>query len=310
MVRTCFSLLLLICLISESLAQTTDNYYGIVITKVTTDGLSPDTTKLLYCRTISGNLLSVYIVKDGRVSAGITYRINAVKNGLYLYARITRSGELTADSLRIDFRDKEYVVLVNQHDKYILVPDYYKTFKQEIESKHTIMALLGLLSDAIGDYPIADALPLLEFTPEVKKHIKYATIVTRRSQAEISDNWTCTYLYNKKNKLIAVSAADGKLVRFSKKINYGGASVPASINCYLNIEDRQVTERSIKYRNNSALIEWKEHVLETGKNRESDISTTFTRHDLGMLRKIDLSDQNILNLFKPTHNGYIKKHID
>jgi hypothetical protein len=310
MIKTCYSLLLLICLTSVSVAQTKDTYYGMVITKVTNDGSSRDTTKLLYCRTISGSLLSVYTIEGERVSAGTAYSIGAAKNGFYFYTRTKRAGELTVDSLQINFKDAEHAVLINQHDRYILYPGYYNIFKQEITSKHSVMALLNLLGDAIGDYPIADALPLIAYTPQVDQYVKRAAIVTQRSQANMADTWNCTYRYSKKGKLITVSAADGELIRFSKKITYRGNAAAAML-CYLNIEDRQVTDKTVRYySNNRNLIKWQEHVLETGKNRESDISTSFTWHDLGMFRNINLSEAEILNLFKPTSNGYTKKHID
>jgi hypothetical protein len=57
-------------------------------------------------------------------------------------------------------------------------------------------------------------------------------------------------------------------------------------------------------------MKWQEHVLVTGKNRESDILTSFLWQDLGMFRNINPTEAEILNLFKPTNNGYTKKHID
>jgi hypothetical protein len=302
MKKTCYSILLLICLISQSLAQPKDTYYSMLITKVIPEGSSQDTTRMLYCRTKSGSLLSV--------SASTAYRIGAVKDAYYFYARTTRSGDVSTDSLRINFKDAEHTVLINQHDSYILYPGYYKNFKKEITSNHSVIALLGLLGDAIGDYPIEDALPLMGYTPQVNQYIKHATVLTQRSQADMADTWACTYRYNKKGKLAAVSAADGKLIRFSKKITYDGTRA-AAIQSYLNIEDRQVTDKTVSYsRSNRNLIKSQEHVLETGKNRESDITTSFIWNDLGMFRNIDLSEAEILNLFKPTHNEYTKKHMD
>ncbi|MGY4537846.1 hypothetical protein ACVW0P_002265 [Mucilaginibacter sp. UYNi724] len=212
--------------------------------------------------------------------------------------------------MQINFKDAEHAVMINQHDRYILYPGYYKTFKQEITSNHSVMALLNLLGDAIGDYPIADALPLVGYTPQVNQYVKRATIVTQRSQADMTDTWKCTYRYNKKGKLTAASAADGKLIRFSKKITYRGDAA-AAMQCYLNIEDRQVTDKTVSYyRNNRNLIKWQEHVLVTGKNRESDTSTSFTWNDLGMFRNMNPTEAEILNLFKPTNNVYTKEHID
>ncbi|WP_457288873.1 hypothetical protein [Pedobacter sp. UYP24] len=293
------------------MAQTKDTYYGMVITKITNDGSSRDTTKLLYCRNKSGSLLSAYTVRGGIVAVGTAYSIQAGNDGLYFYSRPKLSTQLTPDSLRIDFKDKEHIVLINKHDSYSLYPTYYTRFKEVVASKHSVIALLGLLEDGIGDYPIEDALPLLGYTPQLDKHILKAKVVTQRSQADMVDTWVCTYRYNKSHKPIAVSAVDGELIRFSKKILYKGANV-AVIKTYLNIEDRQVTDRTISYNpNDRSLINCQKHILETGKNRETDLSSSFTKHDLGMFRKIDPSPAEILNLFKPANNnGITKKYVD
>jgi hypothetical protein len=304
-------ILILICVTSVSLAQQNDSYYGMVITKVTNDGSSRDTSKLLYCRNKSGSLLSVYTVRGGIVTVGTAYSIKAGRDGLYFYSRPKLSTQLIPDSLRIDFKDTKHIVLINKHDSYSLYPTYYTRFKEEVVSKHSVIALLSLLEAGIGDYPIEDAIPLIGYTPQIDLHIKQAKAMTQRSQSDLMDTWICNYRYNKSHKLIAVSAVDGDLIRFTKKIIYKGDNVSA-IKTYLNIEDRQVTDRTISYNpKDRSLIKWRTHVLETGKNRETDLSISFTKHDLGMFRKIDLSPAEILHLFKPANNNEItKKYVD
>ncbi|MET3980961.1 hypothetical protein ABIB62_004097 [Mucilaginibacter sp. UYP25] len=163
----------------------------------------------------------------------------------------------------------------------------------------------------MGDYPIEDALPLIGYTPQVSQQIQHARRVTQRSQADRNDKWECAYRYNKNKKLLSVSAADGKMIRFRKQVSYKGGRI-SYIRSYLNIEDRQITDKITSFTSNDRLLlKWQEHVLETGKNREIDLATTFVRHELGMLRKLDLSPAEILNLFKPAHNnGHTKNYVD
>ncbi|MFD2145442.1 hypothetical protein [Mucilaginibacter antarcticus] len=304
-------ILILTCVASVSFAQQNDSYYGMVITKVTNDGSSGDTSKLLYCRNKSGSLLSVYTVRGRIVAVGTAYSIKAGKDGLYFYSRPKLSTPLTTDSLRIDFKDTEHIILINKHDSYSLYPAYYTRFKQEVASNHSVIALLGLLEDGIGDYPIEDALPLIGYTPQLDQHIQQAKVMTQRSQSDLIDTWICTYRYNKSHKLTAISAVDGELSRFTKKIIYNGAKA-SSIQLYLNIEDRQVTDRTISYdRKDRLSLKWKERVLETGKNRETGLSTSFYWHDLGMFLKIDPSPAEILYTLRPaTKNGITKSYPD
>ncbi|RWY46069.1 hypothetical protein [Mucilaginibacter gilvus] len=256
MIKTYCILLLSICIIGLSHAQIPDTYYGVALTRITTDGSTRDTSKLLYCRNISGSLLSVYTVSEGIVSMGTAYHISARKYGLYLYVAPIFSGQVKPDSLRIDFNDLEHTVLINTKDRYVLYPAYYALLKQEVSLKHSVMSLLGLLAYAMGDYPFEDALPLIRYTPHVSQQIQHARIVTQRSQADRNDSWECAYRYNKNNKLLSVSAADGKLIRFRKQVSYKGGRI-SYIRSYLNIEYRQITDwiTSFTY-NDCLLLKW------------------------------------------------------
>ena len=310
MIKACY-IFLFVCFTCVCRAQTNYNCYGVVLTRININGTAKDTSKLLYCRNIADDRLSVYTVAMGVVSEATAYHLTASKYGLYLYSR-SLPGEQTTDSLRIDFQDGKNTVLINTTDRYVLFPTHYARFKQDVNGKHSIMALLSLLADALGDYPIANALPLLNYTPQLNQQIKKATVVTQRSQADMKDTWTCKYYYNKYNKLDSVSVKSPEETRFYKKVRYR-SSKPASVSTYLNIEDRQVTEKTIRYGNSSYnVLKWQEQVDELGKNRETTLSVTLTRHDLGQMKKIEPTNAEVLQLLQPqkTNNDYTKKHID
>jgi len=297
MIRTC-CLLSLICSASIYFAQAKDACYGEVITKIDNTDEGSDTSRLLYCRNTVGNRLSVYAVRDGVISEAVSYRLTETSSGLFCERRSLISSGQMKESLRIDFEDKLSTVVINKTDRYTLFPAYYLTFKQEVKARHSIMAMLNLLSDAIGDYPIADVLPLLNYTPKLTKKISQARIVTQRSQADIKDTWTCQYYYNKHNWLDSVRAFSPEEIRFSKKIHYSRSNV-SSIITYLNIESRQTTKRSITYdMTNGSTLQWQEQVFETGKNQETLSSVTLIKNDLGMLRKMEPSKIEVLELIK------------
>ncbi|MET3980960.1 hypothetical protein ABIB39_003563 [Mucilaginibacter sp. UYP27] len=128
-------------MISVSHAQIPDTYYGVALTRITSDSSTRDTSKLLYCRNISGSLLLVYTVSEGVVSTATAYHISAGTHGLYLYPLPIFSGQVKPDSLRIDFKDLEHTVLINSKDRYVLYPAYYALLKQEVSLKHSVMSL-------------------------------------------------------------------------------------------------------------------------------------------------------------------------
>ena len=310
MIKTC-CLLYLVCISLMSFAQKSDAYYGIVLTQIDRGDKEADTTRFLYCRNIADDRLSAYTIRNGVVAEATAYHLVRSKNGLMLFSTPFPDGHQAKDSIRIIFRDKTHTVVINQTDRYILFPAYYTRFKQEVKVKHSVMALLILLSDALGDYSITAALPLVNFKPALEKHIQQARIVTQRSQADMKDNWNCKYFYNKRNQLDSVNARSSEEVRFSKKIHYHFNKAFMISTC-LNIEDRQVTDRTISYGNlDLSPVKWQQTYEEPGKNRETRSSATLTWHDLGMLRKLEPSNQEVLKMLKPikTHD-YTKEHID
>ncbi|MHA4895747.1 hypothetical protein ACXZ1K_13420 [Pedobacter sp. PWIIR3] len=257
-----------------------------------------DTSQLLYCMDKANERLSVYKIRSGVVSEAMTYYLQLSNNGLFLVCKPLVPGQQMKDSLRIAFLDKTQTLRINNNDNYTLFPDYYKLVKRQVESRGQITALLFLLSDAIGDYPISNVLPLLEFYPQSNKRIRQAKVVTQRSQADVQDTWVCQYYYNKSNKLDSVNASSSEETRFTKKIHYNGAKI-SSIDSYLNIESRQTVDRSISYnRTNRYLIKSQERFYETGKNRETISTVTSTQHYSGMLRNMEPSIKEVLELLK------------
>jgi hypothetical protein len=310
MAKFCY-LLLFICFSCVCFAQRPDAYYGKILTMITANGTEADTSQLLYCRNNANDRLSVYTVRNGLVSDATAYQLTKAKNGLYLYTRSLRPGQQIKDSLHVGFNDIAHVVVINTTDRYLLFPQSYALFKQQVKAKHSIMALLNLLSDAVGDYPISDMLPLLNYTPQLNKQVIQAKIVTQRSQADMKDTWTCNYYYNKDHQLDSVSAANSEEIRYRKKVNYSRLHVK-SINTYLNVEDRQVTDRTIRYDNsNLNTIKCQERVNELGKNRETTLLVSLKSRDIRMMRKIEPSTAEVIELLKPTKNhGYNKKYIN
>lgn len=288
-----------------------DSSYGVVITKIQQGSTGRDTSRYLYVRNHGGDLLTVYTIAGGVVSEATAYRLCAAGSTLWLYSHPLLTDELKEDSMRVDLQDKTHTVVTNRRDYYQLFPDAYAHFKDETAGKHSIMALLNLLSDGLGDYPISATLLLVNFRPVFAKQIKQASITTQRSQADMIDTWTCQHFYNRLQKLDSIVARSAEEIRFTKKVLYqkGGA---VRIDTYLNIESRQTTNKSAFYGSNErAPVKWRNLYLETGKNRETQTNVTLTWHDLGMLRKQELTKAEVLELLKPaTLHNYTKKHID
>jgi hypothetical protein len=309
MMKTCY-IFFFVCFTSVCRAQSGDTYFGVVLTRITTDGKEKDTSRLLCIRNTADDRMSLYTAVGNIISEAIAYHLTASKNGLYLYSR-RLSDEQVTDSLRIDFQDEKNIVLINRIDRYVLFPAYYTRFKQEVTAKHSIMALLNLLSDALGDYPISNVLPLLNYKPQSYKQIIKATVVTQRSQADMTDTWICNYYYSKNNKLDSISVKSPDEIRFYKKVFYY-ASKPISVSTYLNIEDRQVIRKTIHYGNSSRnILKWQEQVTELGKNRETTLSVSLISDDLGQLQKIQPTPAEVIQLLRSnkTYDHY-KKHID
>jgi hypothetical protein len=302
-----YFILFLTSLSCVCLAQTNDVCYGNLLTRIIREGKVANTSQLLYCRNTRGDSLSVYLVAEGVVSEASIFYFTEIPDGLYLYNISMLSSQQMNDSLRIDFQDVTHTVAINRKDSYVLFPGYYKELKQDVKVKHSVMAILNLLSDNLGDYPISITLPLLSYTPQFDKQIQKAKVLTIRSQSDLTDTWTCNYLYNNDNLLDSVSEVSTEEIRFHKKIRYIN-SKPASISTYLNIEDRQVTERKIDYKNHRNTLIWQEQVDESGKNRQTILSVSLTWRDLGQLQKMKLTTTEVFQLLKSAHPA--TKHTD
>ena len=296
-----------VCFSCVCFCQTNDSSYGIVITKIQLGATGRDTSRYLYVRNQGDDRLTVYTIAGGVVSEGTAYRLGAAGSGLWLYSRPVLSDGATTDSIRVDFQDKTTTVIINEQDRYQLFPGAYARFKEETAGKYSIMALLNLLSDGLGDYPISATLPLVNYRPVVAKQIKQAIIKTQRSQADMIDTWTCRYFYNRSQKLDSIVARSAEEIRFTKKIHYL-RDRSLRVDTYLNIESRQTTNRSILYDHNErAPVKWRESYLKTGKNRETSYSIKLTWNDLGMLRNQEPTNAEIIKMLKPpTKTGYTK----
>lgn len=225
------------------------------LTRTTSDG---DTSKTIYQTTAAGDSL---IINNTAI-----YCIIAASKGVFLIAN--------NDTLRVNFLDNTYQILINS-DTYYLYPAFYAQFKQAVLQRHSVVTLLQLLEDHIGDYPIEDALPFVLFTPQTTKRIRKAVVRTTRSQSDLIDVWKCSYIYNKSGQLVSVTAASEEEVHFNKKLKYSGNKV-ISIDTHMDIETRQITDKNIIYPGNNT-IKWHQTVLETGKNRESELSVTLKK---------------------------------
>jgi hypothetical protein len=311
MLRKFCCLVCFVCFTSICICQIKESSYGVVITKIQQESTGCDTSRYLYIRNNGGDRLTVYTIAGGVVSEGTAYRLGAAGNSLWLYSHPLLTDEIKEDSMRVDLQDKTHTVSINKQDHYQLYPDPYAHFKKAASDKHSIMALLNLLSDGLGDYPISAALAFINYRPVIAKQIQQASIKTQRSQADMIDTWTCQYFYNRSQKLDTIVARSAEDIRYTKKVHYlkGGF---IRIVTYLNIESRQTTNRSVVYGlNERAPLKWRDLYLETGKNRETQSSCMLTWHDLGMLRQQEPTKAEILELLKPaTLQEYTKKHID
>jgi Zn/Cd-binding protein ZinT len=279
-------------------------YNGVLITEITnrksSQGNEHSIGRMLYASNQTGDSLAVYTISEGAVSTAVSYSIVAAKNGLYFIARPIYSDQEATDSVRIGFSDADHSVQISKNDHYLLYPAFYSWFKQQVQAKHSVMAVLNLLQDKIGDYPTADTFPLLLFTPQPQtgKSIQQAKVVTTRSQADMTDTWTCTYHYNKTGRLDSLRAAADKEIRFYKKINYAGNNA-STTKTYSNVEDRQITDQTITFPiDNNSPLKVTERVFEPGKNLHTTLSTTFTKRNLGPVKSINMPQAEVLKLIK------------
>ncbi|WP_162618675.1 hypothetical protein [Pedobacter yulinensis] len=280
-----------------------------MISKVTTvqqDGVSTrDTSQFIYVRNQRGDSLNVYLVAKGALSEATGYTLQTGGNTAVLRARALNTNSELADSLTMDFNDKDYSIRINRRDLYLLYPEYYKQVRQQIYTDQSVMGVFGLLEDNIGDYPVDLVHPLLLTTrARLDKRLRSASIVTPRSQSDdIKDTWNCVYDYGKDGKLLSVKAASGDDVRFRKQLSYpaGGA---IAMKVYRNIEDRQITERKMTLQPASAeRVKWQDHIVETGKNRETELSAILYKNPAQPVASMNLAQAELLKLTVRTKNG-------
>jgi hypothetical protein len=300
----CIFLLILVGITCPVVAQPGNAFYGKLLTRISIIGKSADTTRQIFCRNIADDKLSVFTIFDGVVSSATAYRLSGSNNELYLYSRSI--DQQTTDSLKIDFIDSVYTVIINKHDRYVLYPNVYALLKNDVHKKHKITAIMRLLNDALGDYPIADALPLFAFQPDFSKQIRHATIVTKRSQSDLTDTWSCTYKYNRHALLYQIIAEAGKDIRYTKNVHYSTPNV-TQVHTYLNRESRQIVNQSISYfPSKQTRINWQDDIYEPGKDRETKTSVTQIAEDLNQLQSMEPSFAEILSLLKWHVHNYKK----
>lgn len=280
------------------LAQKTDAVRGTLLTKITYEHKTADTSQILYCKNTVGDHIAVYTIQGGVISEANAYQFNEGSRGLLLYRQPLMSNQQIKDSLQVAFQDNSHTVVINNTDRYVLFPAYYFCIKKDVYGGHSITTLVDLLADAIGDYPFSDLLYLVNYTPHFDKRIRGATITTQRSQADMTDTWTGKYYYNTHGLLDSVKAYSGKEVRFSKKVKYNGNNTARS-HGYYNVESRQIVNRYIAYNiANRLLLKWEEEVYETGKDLETHLSVKLRLKDLGVMHNLNLSTAEVLKIVK------------
>lgn len=262
-------------------------------------GSETSTSRILYTSSASGDQYSAYTFANGAISDAIGYRFANTGAGLFFISERLFSGQNEADSLQIAFNDAKCAVRIGKTDQYTLFPASYSQFKQDINAKHKILSLVSLLEDNIGDYPIEGLLPLNMVSSRVKPGVKtkYAQVNTLRSQADNArDNWSCNYAYDKAGKILSVKALNKEEVRFSKTLTYKPENLV--LKSYRNIEDRQITERTMVVNSQKAgKYRWTDKVLETGKNLETTLVTEISSRDVNV-KKARMSQAEVLNFFK------------
>ncbi len=291
-----YSLLLLLfgCL-TQLRAHNNAGYTATVISRI----VDNDTTRMLYCQKNTGEQIRVYRVESGLVSAATEYTLAKTRDGFILRVEPLTGGQLNKDSLLISF-DKDHTLIINHHDRYVLFPAFYQIIKSQLVQQHQLMPLLYLLCDAIGDYPLEQVMPLLLFKQSTTEHILSARIVTRRSQADMTDNWNVKYRYSN-HRLTAISAVNKEETRFTKTINYKGKR--CLVNTYRNIESRQTVNQTIVLNGDDPnRIRLNETVYESGKDRETNSKITFVKLDLGKIAHAEMTTAVVVRLIAGNGN--------
>lgn len=238
------------CLAQQSKnARVATPYHATLVTRtVATSTNDRDTSRILFVNNSTGDSLAIYSLSGAAVQSFI----------LSIKAIDQTSVSLTStdhDSLLIRFDDATKRVLVGR-DHYYLFGDHFKKLKQSVLSQHSVMAVLSLLQDHLGDYPSENVVSLLQLEPGIQnKFIRKATVITYRSQSDdVKDTWDCVYVYNNSGQLKSVIAASGEVVYFKKTVTYAAGGIK-KIETYRNIEDRQITNSTLTYFDHKPMVE-------------------------------------------------------
>ncbi|WP_406824868.1 hypothetical protein [Pedobacter sp. KACC 23697] len=281
-----------------------NSYDGTLLTRVTEvkseDGNERDISRILYLQNSSKDSLFVYKIADGVISEATAYFLTSSNKGLYLTAKPILSDAEVPNKLQIKFSDTEHAMLINQQDKYVLYPKFYTSIKHEINTTRTVIGLFDLLEDYLEDYSIRDIYPTLLSENRIRwdKTIQHAKITTQRNQSDLKDTWDYKYQYNNQSKLVSVKATSGEEIHFSKKMSYINSSV-IKMDVYRNTEDRQILSRKVVYnplKNNQ--LDISDQVEETGQNKETMLITKIHSKNIGKVKSLYLSREEINKLIK------------
>ncbi|WP_412466914.1 hypothetical protein [Pedobacter sp. KLB.chiD] len=289
---------------AQQLQRKTNAYHGVLLTQLTEvkskEEVERDTSRTLYLQNNSKDSLFVYKIAEGVISEATAYFLTGSSKGLCLTAKSISGDAETLNKLQIKFFDAEHVMLINQKDKYVLYPKFYELIKQEINGKHSIVSLFDLLEDYLEDYSIYNIYPVLlsENRARWAKIIQHAKITTQRNQSDLKDSWDYKYQYNSQGKLVSVKATSADETHFSKKMSYINSST-IKMDIYRNTEDRQILSRKISYhplKDNQLNIT--DHVEETGQNKETILITKIHSKNIGKVKSLKPSFEEIKKLIK------------
>ncbi|WP_295769343.1 hypothetical protein [uncultured Mucilaginibacter sp.] len=254
-----------------------------------------DTAILLICQSNARDKLSVYTIAQEVVTSGTVYQLTGDGNNFTLHIRSIEQQQV--DSLNLTFNDAIFKLTVNLTDRYFLFPDTYKRLKAMV-GKHQLTALLNVLSDNIGNYPISDVLTFIRIRPQVSRHIRRAFITTKRNQSDLTDDWVCNYVYDRNGYLKQLKVSSGNVIRYAKSVKSVLQNAVA-MSTYLNIEDRQITEQKITYfPSRPPSVKWQENVYEPGKDRTTKALISVSSKYLGSLQGVELPVDEVLRILK------------
>lgn len=299
-----FHFLIVFSVTAQQLQKKNNSYHGVLLTQLTEvksgKGSERDTCRILYVQNSSKDSLFVYKFAEGVISEATAYCLTGTRNDLYFSAKSILDEAESLNKLQIKFSDAEHMMLINQHDRYVLYPKFYASVKQEINAKHNVVDLFDLLEDYLEDYSIRDIYPVLiaENRARWGKNIQQAKITTQRNQSDLKDTWNSKYQYNSQGKLALVKATSAEEIHFSKKMSYINPST-IKMDIYRNTEDRQILSRKVIYnplKNNQLNIA--DRVEETGQNKETILNIKIHRKDIGSVKSLHLSQEEVKKLIR------------